>query len=371
MIGFLIEKEFKQMMRNRVLPVLYVILPVIMVTVMPRAANQEISNLNYSVVDNDHSTLSQRLVQQISASEYFSLNTFSPSYRQALDEMEAGRTALILQIEQGFERKLMTEGAAKVMISVNAVDGLKGGLAQSYITQLIADYSARLREECGMEGAVTQEVSRINVCPRYLFNTTLDYEVFMVPGMIAMLIILLMGFLPALNVVGEREKGTIEQINVTPVGRFQFIFAKLIPYWIVGVFILTYALFLARWSFGMVPVSGPWWVYLFTTLFIGVVSGMGLLVSNYSDTMQQAALVMLFFLMIFILTSGLVTPIASMPWWARQITYLNPLRYYMEIIRALYLRGSTFVDLLPQFSALSVYLVAVWIAVVHSYKKSR
>ena len=186
----------------------------------------------------------------------------------------------------------------------------------------------------------------------------------------AMLLILLVGFLPALNIVGEKEKGTIEQINVTPIGRFEFIFSKLIPYWMVGLFIMGYSMLLTKGIYGLVPVGNIGLLMLFASLFILVVSSFGLLVSNYSETTQQAALMMLFFLIIFILTSGLITPISSMPPWAQTLTYLNPLRYFIEVLRAIYLKGSGFTDLVSQFVALCVYASVIWIWAIRSYKKN-
>ena len=156
---------------------------------------------------------------------------------------------------------------------------------------------------------------------------------------------------------------------MTPIGRFAFIFSKLIPYWAVGLFILSYSMLLTRLIYGYVPAGSFGLIYLFATLFILVVSSLGLIVSNYSDTAQQAALVMFFFLVIFILLSGLLTPISSMPRWAQTITFLNPLRYFIEVMRSLYLKGSTFHDLLPNFHALSLYAILAWIWAIWSYRK--
>lgn len=368
-IRFLLEKEFKQMMRNIILPVVFILLPLGVINMVPRAATQEVKNLKISVVDNDHSTWSARLTQKLAASQYFHLNDVSPSYGKALQGVEAGDADFIVEIEPQFERNLVKEGVSHVMISANAVNGVKAGLGSSYLAQIVADYSAQLREECGLHGS-TVSVAHFDVVPRYLYNATLDYKMFMIPALMAMLLILLVGFLPALNIVGEKEKGTIEQINVTPVGKFDFIMSKLIPYWVVGLLVLAYAMVLARLIYGQVPVGSIGSILLFATLFILVVSSMGLIVSNYSDTTQQAALVMFFFLVIFILLSGLITPIASMPEWAKAFTRINPLRYFIEAMRAIYLKGSSLHDLQPHLCALSVYVVATWAWAIWSYRKN-
>lgn len=367
-LPYLIEKEFKQMMRNIILPIVFIMLPIGMINLMPRAATQEVKNLTLSVIDNDHSSWSQRLIQKLSASTYFTLTDVSSTYEATLHHVEAGDADFIVEIESDFERNLVREGVSHVLISANAVNGVKAGLGSSYLSQIITDYATELREE---QGAVASAVSQpgLTVASRYLYNATLDYKYFMIPGLIAMLLVLIVGFLPALNIVGEKERGTIEQINVTPIGRFAFIFSKLIPYWLVGLFILSYAILLTRLIYGFVPMGSLGLIYLFATLFILVISSLGLIVSNYSDTAQQAALVMFFFLVIFILLSGLLTPIASMPRWAQAITLLNPLRYFIEVMRALYLKGSTFHDLLSNFQALSLYAILAWIWAIRSYRK--
>ena len=239
-LPYLIEKEFKQMMRNIILPIVFIVLPIGMINLMPRAATQEVKNLTISVIDNDHSTWSQRLIQKLSASTSFSLTDVSSTYDAALHRVEAGEADFIVEIEPDFERNLVREGVSRVLISANAVNGVKAGLGSSYLSQIITDYATELREE---QGAVASAVSQpgLTVAPRYLYNATLDYKCFMIPGLIAMLLVLIVGFLPALNIVGEKERGTIEQINVTPIGRFVFIFSKLIPYWAVGLFILSYS----------------------------------------------------------------------------------------------------------------------------------
>lgn len=368
-LRFLLEKEFKQMMRNIILPIVFILLPLGVINMVPRAATQEVKNLKISVVDNDHTTWSARLTEKLAASQYFNLSDVSPAYGKALQSVEAGDADFIVEIEPRFERRLVKEGVASVMISANAVNGIKAGLGSSYLAQIIADYSAQLREESGMPASGVG-MAHFDVVPRYLFNPTLDYKMFMVPALMAMLLILLVGFLPALNIVGEKEKGTIEQINVTPVGKFDFIFSKLIPYWCVGLAVLAYAMLLAWMIYGQAPVGSIGAILLFATLFILVVSSMGLIVSNYSDTTQQAALVMFFFLVIFILLSGLITPIASMPAWAKAFTCINPLRYFIEAMRTLYLKGSSIGDLMPHLCALAAYAAAMWGWAIWSYKKN-
>ena len=368
-LRYLIEKELKQFMRTKILPILFVILPIALMNFLPRAANQEARDLTYCVVDNDHSQLSRRLIEKMSASPYFTLVAAPSSYEGALREVEEGQAQFIVEIPDGFDQHIVEGVPARVMVASNAVNGMKAGLGQSYLLEIVNAYAHELTLEKGTYGGESEE--KINVKPRYLFNAQLDYKVFMIPGVIAFLLILLVGFLPALNIVLEKESGTIEQLNVSPISRFDFILAKLVPYWLLGLFLVGFSVILARAIYGLSPAGPMSSLFLVATLFIFVVSALGLLVSNYSETARQAALLMLFFLVVFILTSGLITPIASMPDWAQTITYVNPLRYFVDALRAIYLRGSSIADLLPQTGALAGFVLIAGSWAVLSYRKSQ
>lgn len=205
--------------------------------------------------------------------------------------------------------------------------------------------------------------------PPNLYNPTLNYKLFMIPALMVMLLTLICGFLPSLNVVGEKEAGTIEQINVTPVNKFTFIAAKLIPYWLIGIVVLTICFVLAWLLYGILPAGNFLTVYACALMFLPVVSGFGLVISNHSATLQQAMFVMWFFMLVLILMSGLLTPIHSMPRWAQWITVANPLRYFVEEMRTIYLRGGGFAELIPQLCALLMFAVVANVWAVKSYKK--
>ncbi len=371
MLKFLIEKEFKQIVRNSFLPRMIIMMPLMMMLVMPWAADQEVKNVKLSVVDNDHSAYSERLVQKITSSGYFQLTDVSDTNGEAMKSIESGQADIILEIQNEFERDMINEGTGRVMISANSVNGTKGTLGSSYLSSILTDYSGELREEYGVHTAGPRaEIPNFRVMPQYKFNPHLDYKVFMVPALMVMLLTMLCGFLPALNIVGEKEAGTIEQINVTPVSKLMFVLAKLIPYWIIGFIVLSICMCLAVFVYGLYPVGNLVTIFFFATIYILVVSGMGLVISNYSDTMQQAMFVMFFFMMILILMSGLFTPVTSMPQWAQAITIFNPLKYFMQVMRLVYLKGSTFSEMTTQFLALCVFALALNTWAILSYKKS-
>ncbi len=374
MLKFLIEKEFKQLLRNSFLPRLIIGYPCMVMIIMPWAANMEIKNISVNVVDNDHSVVSQRLIHKIDASSYFRLNNLSPTYNSALRDIESGDADVILEIPRHFEKKLENGEASHVLLAANAVNGSKGGLASSYMTATLADYNAQLHAENPSSGIVQEAASSVqpsvSVSEKNLYNPHLNYKLFMVPALMVMLVTVICGFLPALNIVSEKEVGTIEQMNVTPVGKFKFILAKLIPFWVVGFVVLTLSFGFAWLIYGILPVGSLGIIYLLSALFVLVMSGFGLVISNHSATMQQAMFVMFFFMIILLLMSGLFTPVMSMPQWAQIITILNPLKYFVDIMRMVYLKGSGLTDLSLQIGALLAFATLFNFWAVKSYRKS-
>ncbi|MDR0540884.1 MAG: ABC transporter permease [Dysgonamonadaceae bacterium] len=367
MLKYLIEKEFKQIFRNAFLPKIIFIMPVVMLLILPWAANQEVKNIHLSVVDNDHSSYSERMIRKIVASNYFLPTDFSVSNDEALKSVESGRADIILEIQAGFEKELMTAGSAGVMISANAVNGMKGGLGSAYLSSILNDFSGEIQAENGVQPAI----GPIRLTSDFRFNPHLDYKAFMVPAIIVILLTILSGFLPALNIVSEKETGTIEQINVTPVGKFAFILAKLIPYWVFGFIVVSMGFGIAALIYRLFPAGSLLTIYLYASIYVLLVSGLGLVISNYSDTMQQAMFVIFFFIMILILMSGLFTPVSSMPDWAQAIAAIDPLKYFMQVMRAVYLKGSSMAELLPQLGALCGFAIFFNTWAVLSYRKSR
>ena len=303
------------------------------------------------------------------ADRYLHLESAAESYGAAMHRIERGSADLILEIPEHFERDITRDGMAPVMISANAVNGMKGSLGSIYASSVAMDFATEIAEE-NRAYATATDIPVVEVIPQNKFNPHMDYKVFMVPALMVMLLTMLCGFMPALNIVAEKEAGTIEQINVTPVGKFTFILAKLIPYWSIGFFVLTLCFGLARLFYGLAPAGSIVTIYAAAGLFVLTISGFGLMISNHSDTMQQATFVMMFFMVILILLSGLFTPISSMPQWAQGITILNPLKYMMQVMRLVYLKGSPFSQLTVQFAALAIFAVVLNLWAVLSYRKN-
>ena len=341
MIKYLLQKEFLQIRRNSFMPKIIFIFPIMVMCVMPWVMNQEVKNIRVDVVDIDHTTQSQQLVHQIEASNYFIFNGQKATYQEAMKDIETSMADIILEIRDG-----------KYLIAANAVNGTKGSIGSSYLSQIV------------------QMSPNLGGLALLLYNKHQDYKVFMIPALMGILMMMLCGFLPALNIVGEKEKGTIEQINVTPVSKWSFILAKLIPYWIIGLVVLTLCLVLSWLVYGITCQGPLLLVYLLAILLALFFSSFGLIVSNYSDTMQQAMLVMWFFVVCLMLLSGLFTPVRSMPHWAYLTTYINPMHYFADAIRTVFVRGGSFQAIAHQVFALAAIASFMGVWAVQSYKKN-
>lgn len=370
-LKYLIEKEFKQTLRNSIIPKMIVGYPIMVMLIFPWAINFEVKDIKVSVVDHNNSVYSQRLIQKVDASKYFIINNITSSYNEAMTDIEKENADIILEIQPQFDRNIVKNRTAEVMLSANSVNGTRGLLGNAYLSQILNDYSSELRSELAQTGMPSrQKMSTISITPQYKFNENLDYKVFMIPALMVMMVTLICGILPALNVVSEKENGTIQQINVTPVSKLQFILAKLIPYWIIGFIILSISFGAVGLLYGIWPAGGFLPLYVSSVVFIIGISGLGLIISNYSDTLQQAMFLAFFFILIIILLSGLFSPIASMPKWAQIVARSNPLSYFMEIMRMIYLKGSSYEGISTPLFYLLGFAVGLNAWAVLSYSKS-
>ena len=350
-LRYLIQKEFTQIRRNAFLPRLIVMFPIMIMCVMPWVMNMEVKNIRVDVVDIDHTVESQRLIQQVAHSNYFIFNAQQPTYNQALSDVEHGKADVILEIRD-----------KQYLIAANAVNGTKGSMGAAYMSQVISGNISSLK------GNLSPLTSRLS--PLYLYNKGQNYKLFMIPALFAIVIMLMTGFIPTLNIVGEKEAGTIEQINVTPVSKWAFILAKLIPYWIIAIFVITVCLLLSWAIYDITPAGSVALIYLLAMLLALFFSSFGLIISNYSDTMQQAIFVMWFFVVLLMLLSGLFTPTRSMPTLAYLTTYVNPMHYFIEAIRTVFIRGGSLHSIWHQILALTAIALFMSTWAVQSYKKN-
>jgi ABC-2 type transport system permease protein len=369
-ILFIIQKEFRQIYRNKgMLPVIF-ILPLVQLLILSNAASFEIKNIKFSYVDNDHSVASRELISKFEASKYFNIIESFSSKKEAKLQMQTGKVDVILEIPNHFERDLIIENNTNLSLSINAIDGAAAGVENVYISQIITGFNQKIQTQLYQynDASYVQPVNIVTI-PSFWYNNTLNYKTFMVPGILVLLVTMLTLFLSSMNIVREKELGTLEQINVTPIQKYQFIVGKLFPFWVLGLVILTVGLTIAKVIFSVPILGSIGLIYFFTSVYLLVILGIGLIISNFSDTQQQAMFVAWFFTVIFILMSGLFTPIESMPQWAQNVTALNPIRYFVEIIRMVMLKGATFSDISRPFFIIVFYAFVLNGIAVWSYRK--
>ena len=362
---YLIQKEFLQIFRNRaMLPIIFA-LPVIQLILLTFAADFELKNIRYVSLDADRSQESERLLARFNASPYFDLVGTVADFPAGMDALDRNAATLMVRIPPEFSQSLQREKRASIMLDVNSIDGQAATLSYSYAAALIGQFNRDIRTE--WNSSLTQPP--VHVSSRYWFNPEMEYRNLMVPGILALLITMIGMFLSAMNIVREKEIGTIEQINVTPISRLHFLIGKLFPFWVIAMFELGFGLLVGKAIFD-IPINGSLaLLFSYAAIYMVVVLGMGLWISTFTDTQQQAMFLAWFLIVIFILMSGLFTPIENMPVWAQKLTWLNPIAYFVKVIRAVLLKGSTLDDIKMDFVVISLFAVSMLSLAVLSYRK--
>lgn len=367
-LKFILRKEFRQIFRDPGILRIILIMPVIQLLILPWAADYEIKNIKLAVVDLDHSEYSRQLINKVTSSGYFILTDYSSSYEHSLEKIEKDKADLVLQIPGHFEKDLVKENEAKLFMALNAINGTKANLGGAYLRTIIQDYNKQVRTEWIQLPKFNSE-TQIEVTSANWFNPLMNYKYFMVPGILVILLTMIGTNLTAINIVKEKEIGTIEQINVTPIKKYHFVLGKLIPFWIMGLVVLTIGLTIARLAYSIIPVGSFLTIYVFAGVYLLAVLGLGLLISTYSVNQQQAMLLSFFIMMIFVLLGGLYTSIDSMPEWAKWITRFNPVSYFIEVMRMVVLKGSSLADIKPQLMAMGGFAIVFNGWAIISYRK--
>ena len=364
-LKYLLRKEFIQFRRNKFLPRIIFLFPIVVMLIVPLVANMSVSGIRLAFVDRDGSQVSRRILSHLEASDYFKVRMVTSDSRRAFEALEQCRIDVIVTIPEGFDRKMAAADSPRIKVDANAVNATKGSVGSQYVVMTIMQALTGLS---GEKGAVTSSgADTIDV--RYFFNETLDYRFYMIPAFMIILVLLVCCLIPALNLVIEKEQGTIEQINVTPVSRFEFTVSKLLPYWILGLIVLSEGILTAGLVYGLWPKGSVVAIYLAAILCTFAMSGFAVAVANGSDTMQQSIFVLYFFVMLFMLMSGLLTPLGSMPEWARSVTLAFPTRYFVTILRSVYLKGTLLTELWPEYLGLAVLSVIFCFLAAVTYRK--
>jgi ABC-2 type transport system permease protein len=261
------------------------------------------------------------------------------------------------------------ENKSEIQLLFNAINGTIAGIGSAYASQILLGYNREVIAKWIGVSKNMPATKSIETIPSFWYNPDMNYKVYMVPAILVILVTLMGMLLAALNIVREKEMGTIEQINVTPIKKIHFVIGKLLPFWIVALFMLSFGLTIGKLIFNVPFVGNLGLLFVVASIYLLIVQGWGLLISNSANTQQQAMFVSFFFMIVFIMMSGIFTPTESMPQWAQIINYINPIAYFMKLIRMILLKGSTFADIYQYLMIMLGYGIVMITLAVARYRK--
>lgn len=349
------------------LPVIFM-LPIIQLLVLANAATNELKNINISIVDYDNSHLSNELVSHFEASKFYTIIPTEQSVDKALKLVHSDKSDIVLVIPKGFEKDINNFTTPNVQLLVNSINGMGASLANAYTSSILINFTknisnSKLSAQVSLPPSITTQTN-------YWYNPELKYSHYMVPGILVILVTIIGMFLTALNLVREKEIGTIEQINVTPIKKYQFIVGKLVPFWIIAMFELGFGLFIGKLLFD-IPINGSLLLlFSFAGVFLILALGGGLLISTSSSSQQQVMFVSFFFMIVFVLMSGIFTSTDSMPQWARIFNHINPLYYFMKVNRMVLIKGANLSDIRDSFAWVTALAFATLSLAILRYRKT-
>lgn len=363
----LLRKEYLQIFRDKLMLRQMILMPFVQLFLLASAATFEVKTANVYLVDLDRSETSRGLVDRLHASGRFAVVGSSASMNPANDALLTRKAGVILGIPHGFERDVVNSRHGSVQLTFNAEDGALAGVTNSYVQQIIAAYA---RELGAVVRPIVVESPRIEIRTRGWYNEELDYKDYMIPGILVQLLTLVGTLLCAMNIVREKELGTLDQLNVTPLPTSAFIAAKLIPLWSIALAELTAGLMVARWIFGVPIVGSIGLIFFAACIYLIVALGIGLWVSTTVDTQQQAMFISFFLILVYLLMSGLFTPVRSMPQWAQILAEFNPVKHFIGIMRAVMLKGATLADIARPLLILAATGAIALTSAVRQYAKT-
>ena len=369
-ILFMVQKETLQVLRDRKMLIQIFVPPVMQLLILAQAMTFEVSHVDMVVVDQDHSPASSTLVEQFTATGRFSIAVATQSGEVADEALLTREARMILRIPNGFEQDLRRGESPTLQLIMDAEDGAAAGIVLGWAQSVIQGYART-------EGVrlVSAPVGRragpaLTVTSRRLYNPEGKYLAYMAIGLLASLMTLVGVLLTSQNIAREKEIGTLEQLNVTPITKREFMLGKLIPFWILGLIELTIGLGVIRFLFG-IPFEGALGlIYLAAAVYLVAALGLGLFVSTISSTQQQAQFITFFVLVTFFFMGGIFTPVQSMPMWAQHVAELNPIKHFAVILRGVLMKGATLTDILRPLGAMAVFAVVILMLSVRRYRKT-
>lgn len=369
LILYILQKEFIQIFRNKtMLPIIFII-PIIQLIVLVYAATLEMQDIDAFIVDKDQTSTSRQLINKFRGSSFFNIQESSFSEKDANDALEDNSADIVINIPTGFEQKLFKYNSSELQLLINAINGTAAGLTNVYATAVILDFNKNIISE-NINNIPIARTKQINISSSFWYNPELNYKIYMLPGILVILVTIIGMFLTALNLVREKEMETIEQINVTPIQKYQFIIGKLLPFLIIALFELAFGLTVGKLLFDIPMIGSLFLLFGFATIYLIAVLGLGLFISTITSTQQQVMFIAFFFMLTFIMMSGIFTPVESMPEWAQNVNILNPFAYFMRVNRMILLKGSDFFDLKSEFISMAVYSISAISLAIWKYRKT-
>jgi ABC-2 type transport system permease protein len=372
-IFFLVRKEFLQIFRDHTTVFQIFLIPVVQLLVLANAATFDVKRVAMLVVDEDRTTVSVGLMQRLEAGRQFRIVRYEATDAGVNRALLDREVTAVLHIPRDFEEDLVRRGRAPVQLVLNAEEGATAGIVQSYANAILTSYARELDRTlpAARNGSkAAPRVAPLDLRTQRWFNPTRNYKHWMVPALMVSLTTIIGLLLTAQNITRENELGTLEQLNVTPMTKTQFIAAKLIPFWILSLVIFSIGLAIGKLVFDIPMRGNLLLVYLAAAVYLIVVLGMGLGISTITRTQQQSMFVAFFVTLIFLLMSGLFTPVDSMPDWAQRVAEANPVKHFVAVMRAVLVRGAGLETVGPTILGLALAGAAVLTAAVLRYRKS-
>ena len=368
-IFYLVQKEFRQIFRDFSMVRILFVVPLIQIFILGNAITTDVKNIKIVFQDQDKSPYSREFISRFVHSRYFIITGFEEDYTRLSSYLDSGKASLAIVIPKHFQRDIVLQKKPDIQLLVDGVDGNSAGVSLGYVTDIVQQYQERLIEHSPDLSLQVKNIRRVEMEPRFWFNPNLESKLYIVPGIIALILLIITLFLTSMGIVREKEIGTLEQLMVTPIRSYQLVIGKIIPFSILGILEIMISMGFVYLIFG-IGVKGSLLLLLFeSSLFIISTLGLGIFISTISDTQQQALFVAWFFMIFAILLSGFFIPIANMPPVIQHITRLNPLRYYIVILREIYLKGTSIRDLIPETLAMMTFGLCLFFAAVMRFRK--
>lgn len=363
-ILMLIRKEFLQVYRNKLLMSILIVAPLVQFLIFPFTADYEIKVLHIGFIDHDQSSLTKRMIEKFTFSPYFVNHGFIESKEKGELLMMQDKVDFMIEFPNHFEKNLLHGESPQIAITANAINSVKAGIGSGYIKNVLTQFFEEKQEGIS---SITKPSASIKTKHVYWYNERMNYKNLIVPGILVILVTLIGAYVTALNIVREKEIGTIEQMNVSPIKKWHFLLGKMIPFWILGMAEFIIGLVLMKFIFS-ISVQGSMGILLLaTSVYLLVMLGLGFFISLVSRNQLQAMFIVFFLFVVFVLLSGLFTPIEGMPQWAKYINYANPMSFFMNIIKLIVMKGAGFFDVIHELITLFMMAIIINFAALMSY----